>query len=701
MNVNPMNPARFSMHMLSRTKRQGPRGRTLCPSSRACPPRKRERGEAEDLLRQGKGRGLPRRGEARSLPWRGEAGGRPGPLARLGRDTGAAIGIPGALVAAMLVGATALPVANVTLKADSQRMEDAATAAGMAATQKLRELQAQGGSVTEQEQTQALEREARLYARLNLLDLPPAARRKALQTLDIRMTSDLDAQTVQVDLSATLPGRNVMQGLLALSGTGGTALPEKSAGRSRVQCVSDKVEMVLAIDMTNSMGNVLRSDGVSRTEWPRRRPVALDVAAEMIDDIQSLCSNLDLKVGIVPWASSVRVPDGQEKRWQDNGWIDRSRFAQWGALMSQSIEEQWGGCLEDRLMDTSTRPETSMGLTLDTAEDRHFPPYVYPDTERHSRRVAWAQAMQRFIRDQAARGQTGLPDTDPAALVQVLQGDNDWSNGGGPNKGCTRVGMIPPRTLTSGDTWFTEALTSLREAELTDEGTLAHLGVTWGRRMLHPAWDAIWDPNGAADDAKGGSEKKKDKSVTQVLVLLSDGENSMKAIDPWDTVPGRARVSLWECEDGKRMGRTDPCGYGAKVADLNLETTVVTGYSALGRNGPGALKDGHRRDTRNVTTTEAGLSPVVPDLIRKSRDFIDGLLTASCSEARNEGIEVYTVSLADSSGNAHQNTVLQSCAGTKDAPGASDYAFQATDTDELKAAFREIGQRVARVRRAG
>ena len=633
-------------------------------------------------------------------PWAkpAPAGGSPGAdlglLARLGRDTRAAIGVPGVLVAVMLVSATALPVANVALKADSKRMEDAATAAGLAATQKMR---AEGVGVD----PAVLRREAERYARLNLLDLPPDARRKALESLEIRMTSDSGTQTVRVDLSATLPGRKIVQALMFAPGTVGEApLPEKIAGNSRIQCISDKVELVLAIDVTNSMGNRFRQAGVSRTEWPQRLDLALDVTGEMIDNIKRLCSDLEIKVGIVPWASTVRIPDGQEKRWQDNGWIDRSRFAQWGALETQNIEAQWGGCLEDRLMDTSTRPETSMGLTLDTAEDRHFPPYVYPDTERHSKRVAWAQAMQRFIREQAARGQTGLPDTDPAALVQVLQGDNDWRNGGGPNKGCTQVGMIPPRTLASEDTWFTEALASIREAELTDEGTLAHLGVTWGRRMLHPAWDAIWDPNGAADDAKGGSEKKKDKNVTQVLVLLSDGENSMKAIDPWDTVPGRARVSLWECEDGKRMGRTDPCGYGARVASLDLETAVVTGYSALGRNGPGALKDGHRRDTRNVTTTEAGLSPHVPDLIRKSRDFLDGLLTASCSEARGEGIEVYTVSLTGDRA-AHQNTVLQQCAGTKDAPGATDYAFQATDVDGLKAAFRDIGHRVVRIRRAG
>ena len=619
----------------------------------------------------------------------------PSPLTRLGRDTRGAIGVPGVLVAAMLVGATALPVANVNLKADNRRMEDAAAAAGLAATEKMR---AEGVGVD----PAVLRREADRYARLNLLDLPPDARRKALQSLDLRMTTDTDAQTVQVDLSATLPGRNVVAALLSAGGVGGAVLPEKTTGTSQIQCVSDKVELVLAIDMTKSMNTQIEQTGVSGAQWPERIEQTVAVAAEMVDNIQRLCSDLELKVGVVPWASAVKVPDGQKKRWKDNGWINRSRFAQWGTLNSQSIEERWGGCLEDRLMDTASTYEASMGLTLDTAEDRHFPPYVYPDTERHTKREAWAQSMARFLRAQSANGRTGLPDDkDLAALADALRGDNDWSRGGGPNKGCTPIGMIPPRTLTSTDTWFTDVLADIGGATLVDEGTLAHLGVTWGRRMLHPAWDAIWDPNGSPDDAKGGTELKKDKSVTQVLVLLADGNNGMKRIDPWATVPGRARVVLGRDPATLAYAIGMPGTLSAQEATQDIETAVVTGYSALGRNGPGALADGHRGDTDNVTSTEGGNNSWdIPDMVRKSRDLLDDLLTASCSEARNEGIEVYTVSLS-SGGSTHQNTVLQSCAGTKDAPGAADYAFQATDVAGIQAAFRDIGQRVARIRRSG
>ena len=268
--------------------------------------------------------------------------------------------------------------------------------------------------------------------------------------------------------------------------------------------------------------------------------------------------------------------------------------------------------------------------------------------------------------------------------------------------------MIPPRTLESTDTWFDGALTRIREAELTDEGTMAHLGVTWARRMLHPAWDAIWDPAADPDDATGGSELTKDESVMQVLVLLSDGANGMRGTDPWYETPGRASVHLGVDITGgreiKRLSLQRDFTSGVTLASTNLDTTVVTGYSALGRNGPGALADGHRGDTDHITSTEAGLlAHQIPNLRRKSRDFLDELLRTSCAEARKEGIEVYTVSLSDDSqaSNSHQNAVLQACAGTDTAPGAADYAFQADDVDGIRAAFRDIGQRVARIRRAG
>ena len=267
--------------------------------------------------------------------------------------------------------------------------------------------------------------------------------------------------------------------------------------------------------------------------------------------------------------------------------------------------------------------------------------------------------------------------------------------------------MIPPRELAPGDEWLDQALAEIRGVELTDYGTMAHLGVTWARRMLHPAWDAIWDPNGDPDDAVDGSQLQKDPDVTQVLVLLSDGGNSMQAVDPWDRVPGRASVHLGiDIGPGgtevKKLKMRRSFTSGVTLGSLTLERNTVVGYGALGRNGPGTAADGHRSDVRHITSQESGQAEhAIPDLARKGRRFLDEILTASCGEARNEGIEIYTVSLSSAHGDArHQDQILQACAGTQLAPGDSGYAFRAQDEDGIRAAFRDIGQRVVRIRRA-
>ena len=103
--------------------------------------------------------------------------------------------------------------------------------------------------------------------------------------------------------------------------------------------------------------------------------------------------------------------------------------------------------------------------------------------------------------------------------------------------------MMPLRVLGEDDDWFEDALAALRGADLTDEGTMAHLGVTWGRWMLHPAWDGVWD----AEPTKAGG------GTPQILVLLSDGISGVRPIDPADTIPGKSWICL-----SKHPGTSQP-----------------------------------------------------------------------------------------------------------------------------------------------
>ena len=615
-----------------------------------------------------------------------------GMLESLRRDTRAALGVPGILLTVAMVGATALPVANVTLKAERARMEQAAASAGIAATRTMREA---GEGVD----AEALRRKADLYARLNLLDLPPGDRRKALETLELTLETDGSHQRVKVDLAARLPGQSIVQALM-IAPTGGTgggaaAMPAMTRGTSSVECIADRLELVLAIDMTDSMGGRMAEPGKAWTEWPVRRDAALDAAKLMVDSIRRLCSDVELAVGVVPWAHTVRVPTGTAERWKEKGWIDDAQFTLRSADQ-EAPEDRWTGCLEDRLMDTATRREDSLGLSAAPPADGAFPPYVYPNTEWHTKRAEWGEAIARFVRQQAANGED-VPPGDAKTLAEKLLGDNDWNRDGGPNKGCVVAGMTPLRILREDDDWFEDALAVLRAAALAGEGTMAHLGATWGRRMLSPAWDDVWDAEPVKSRAGG-------KGARQILVLLSDGANGIKRIDPSDTIPGKSRICLAHHPVTFDKVIAMPGQMGMPIACTTLETAVVSGYSALGRNGPGAAADGHRTDMAHVTGAAVNMTTTaIPGQVsERGRTFLNELLTTSCAAARKGGIHVYTVSLTaeGASSSSDQNVTLKSCAGTAEHPGAAEYFFQVTNREKIENAFRKIGEDAARIRRA-
>ena len=115
-----------------------------------------------------------------------------------------------------------------------------------------------------------------------------------------------------------------------------------------------------------------------------------------------------------------------------------------------------------------------------------------------------------------------LPDAAKDALVTSLEAlrDNDWGRQGrrgtgGPNFHCTSTAMLPlTTTLATVET----ALDGIKANDVWGGGTMAHLGVTWGRRMLAHSWRAVW---GSSDSVHPVNPA--DGEVTKVLILLTDG----------------------------------------------------------------------------------------------------------------------------------------------------------------------------------
>ena len=73
------------------------------------------------------------------------------------------------------------------------------------------------------------------------------------------------------------------------------------------------------------------------------------------------------------------------------------------------------------------------------------------------------------------------------------------------------------------------------------------------------------------------------------------------------------------------------------------------------------------------------------------RGATNALTNRLCTNAKNEGIIIYTVSY-DPSGDADIQSLMQSCATTP------ENSFLANDASELSSAFQQIGQQIVALR---
>ena len=241
-----------------------------------------------------------------------------------------------------------------------------------------------------------------------------------------------------------------------------------------------------------------------------------------------------------------------------------------------------------------------------------------------------------------------------AEIGADVRGENDWSAddpredyGAGPHYGCPRDEIIP---VTTDRHAVEQALANLQP--WTGGGTMTHLGVVWGRRVLAPRWRSAW----------GLPEDDPDLERQRVLVLLTDGLNA--AYDNPTTYPGRYQHN-----------------------GTSYRTEFTSQYTGYGRRGSGTLEEGYRVGTRLTGLSNQGR----PDL-----EILDAIFLQSCEFAKAEGIAVFTVSAVPNgvARAAHVNDLLVACATS------ADHAFiQDSDPEGLQAAFQAIGRMVQGIRR--
>ena len=397
----------------------------------------------------------------------------------LGGTRAGATAIAAAAVTVMAFGGAALITDHVWLVGQRDTLKSAADSASIAATLEMNRLRQGDPTLTDAYLEAELEGLAKRYVALNLTHLSDTRLANATETLSVGLTIDRTASRVKVAAEADLGGTLVARALPLLANFAGG---EKTQASATVECVASAVEVVLALDVTASMhgriDNTLPAQGDNR-----RLNAVVNAAKALVTELSATCDARSVAVGVVPWDKTVRLPNAAA--WRQAGWVEM------GDNRTGTIPSDWAGCVEDREHDASPLDATALAsatsLSLDLPASSPFPVFIYPDTRGFSV-TPMAQSIE--------AGFPNLPDAVKDALVTSLEAlrENDFGTQGprgrgGGNYNCTSTGMLPlTTTLGTVDT----TLDAVKGREVMGGGTMAHVGVTWGRRMLAHSWRTVW-----------------------------------------------------------------------------------------------------------------------------------------------------------------------------------------------------------------
>ena len=324
-------------------------------------------------------------------------------LAKFIRSTrGGATSIVAAVVTIMTVAATTFISEHLWHVDQRNILKSASNAAAIATTQAMRKIPS---DASDAQIRQELHTVAERYVKFNLEHMSPDRLNRAIATLVVTVTPDRQAGTVHVFSEADLGGHFSAESIPIMMA--GNNQREMNA-ESRVECSTTVVEVVLAFDVTASMYSEIGGE---------RKIIATRKAAEeLLDVMYAGCADANVAVGVVPWDKTVRLDSETARQWQDQRWVDLSRYRDDASVDASD----WGGCLEDREHIMGTRLARAPGLSLALpSQTQAFPAFFNPDTRRQAASIVTEAADEILLQ---------YPSLDRDALVALLRGfgDNDW-----------------------------------------------------------------------------------------------------------------------------------------------------------------------------------------------------------------------------------------------------------------------------------
>ncbi len=461
-------------------------------------------------------------------------------LRRFLRDARAgATGIAAAAVTVMAVGSAALIGDHAWLVDQRSMLKTAIDAAAVAATLEMTRRLTEQPDVSDDDLEAELKRIATRYIELNLEHLPEDRLAQARETLVVMVTPYRDRRTVDVSAEADLGGTLFSRHLPLLGSYTGPAATRADA---RAESVPNPVEVVLAIDISESMKNDLNGSP-RRPDVDSRMDIVKRAAAELVDILDPVEDNR-VAIGLVPWHQVVRLGADARGRWTANGWARYPQSRHYGVPyfcnggncpLPEGVDhdvapdppEDWAGCLDEHRL-TGVRSHASLPAFVDFGDlpgESAFAQAFFP--------TRYGAAYQCLEAPLPGDYQYQICyDTPDKSMSQFAPSAVQW--------GCGHeVPSILP--LTSDRAKLDDAIGGL---EAVGAWTYSALGVVWGQRLLAHPWKSVWGDDVHPVDP--GTETN--EGTRKAIVLLTDGE---------DTYCGFGNTSCADSSLG--VGRTEAC----------------------------------------------------------------------------------------------------------------------------------------------
>ena len=414
-----------------------------------------------------------------------------------------------------------------------------------------------------------------------LANVPTAWRRRVRNSLEMTLVPHRATRTVQVSTRARLLGLMFLSGWVRQ----GEYRPDvRSGGFGNLA----RGEVVLALDTTHSMLNTVNDEWPGTFpdyaefpvgQYPLSRITIVKAAAQELVDILSPDG---VAVGLVPWASRVRLGPDQRARWVQNRWatypVERTYptpflgapdGGETATMPPAADQEPWHGCVDQRSVAGATPP----GLTAVPPWNSAFTMAYYT----HTFFGAWTgftcqtTAFQNYCYD--PDWDEGGTSVDQAITTVRISPQHDCEIEGPDNSGSP--GHIIP--LTTDTAHLRDVIGDLG---FGGDSTYSAIGLAWARRLLDPAWRPVWgDPVVPRNWAREG-----DDAITKAIVLLTDGRDTQNELthpnvhQHFDTVCSEAKeagirifiigaLALSDTEDADFVQRLRNCSSDASHPD--------------------------------------------------------------------------------------------------------------------------------------